>query len=251
MQSVTLNNGVEMPILGFGVYQVPPEETQQAVESALAAGYRHLDTAQGYMNEEAVGRAITASGIAPDDLFVTTKLWVQSQPTEVKARAALEKSLELLGLDRVDLFLIHQPLGRLLRLLACHGEGPRRRPRASDRCLELLPGPADRPDRAQRHRAGGQPDRDPPVLPACGLPGADARARRPDRVVGPVRRGSQQPVHRSAAVGHRCRARPHRGAGGAALAHSARRRRDPEVRPSRAHGTRTSTSSTSNSPTRT
>jgi 2,5-diketo-D-gluconate reductase A len=111
MRNVTLNNGVEMPILGFGVYQVPPDETQQAVESALAAGYRHLDTAQGYMNEEAVGRAIAASGIAPDELFVTTKLWIQSQPTEVKARAALERSLELLGLDRVDLFLIHQPLG--------------------------------------------------------------------------------------------------------------------------------------------
>jgi 2,5-diketo-D-gluconate reductase A len=111
MRSVTLNNGVEMPILGFGVYQVPPEETQQAVESALAAGYRHLDTAQGYMNEDAVGRAIVASGTPRDDLFITTKLWIQSQPTEVTARIALEKSLELLGVDRVDLFLIHQPLG--------------------------------------------------------------------------------------------------------------------------------------------
>jgi 2,5-diketo-D-gluconate reductase A len=111
MQSVTLNNGVQMPIVGFGVYQIPPEETEQAVTSALAAGYRHLDTAAGYANEDAVGRAVAASGIARDDLFITTKLWIQSTPTEVKTRAALEHSLELLGLDHVDLYLIHQPLG--------------------------------------------------------------------------------------------------------------------------------------------
>lgn len=111
MRSVRLNNAVEMPILGFGVYQVPPEETQQVVEAALAAGYRHLDTAQGYMNEEAVGRAVAASGLAREDVFITTKLWIQSQPTEVNARVALERSLDLLGVDQVDLFLIHQPLG--------------------------------------------------------------------------------------------------------------------------------------------
>ena len=74
---VTLNNGVEMPILGFGVYQIPAEETEQAVTDALAAGYRHLDTAAAYGNEEAVGRAIAASGIPREELFVTTKLWIQ------------------------------------------------------------------------------------------------------------------------------------------------------------------------------
>ena len=73
---VTLNNGVRMPILGFGVFQIPPEQTEQAVSDALAAGYRHIDTAAAYGNEEAVGRAITASGIARDELFVTTRLWV-------------------------------------------------------------------------------------------------------------------------------------------------------------------------------
>jgi 2,5-diketo-D-gluconate reductase A len=107
---VTLANGVTMPILGFGVYQVPPDETEQVVSDALAAGYRHLDTAAGYANEEAVGRAIASSGIARDELFVTTKLWVQDSGEE-NTRRAFEKSLERLALDRVDLYLIHQPYG--------------------------------------------------------------------------------------------------------------------------------------------
>ena len=109
--NVTLNNGVEMPILGFGVYQIPTEETEQAVTDALAAGYRSLDTAAAYGNEEAVGRAIAASGIARDELFVTTKLWIQSGPGDDAARRAFEQSLQALGLDYVDLYLIHQPLG--------------------------------------------------------------------------------------------------------------------------------------------
>lgn len=109
--SVILNNGVSMPIIGFGVYQIPAEETEAAVSAALAAGYRHVDTAAAYGNEVEVGRAIASSSIPRDDIFLTTKLWIQSGPTEVKARAALERSLELLGVDYVDLYLIHQPLG--------------------------------------------------------------------------------------------------------------------------------------------
>ncbi len=108
---VTLNNGVEMPIIGFGVYQIPNEETEQAVADALAVGYRHIDTAAGYGNEEAVGQAIAKSGIARDELFVTTKLWIQPSGNEAKTTRAFEKSLGLLGLDFVDLYLIHQPLG--------------------------------------------------------------------------------------------------------------------------------------------
>jgi 2,5-diketo-D-gluconate reductase A len=109
-----LNNGVRMPVLGFGVYQVPPEHTEQAVSDALAAGYRSLDTAAAYQNEEAVGRAIAASGIPRDELFITTKLWIQDVG-EGKARRAFEASLQRLGLDRVDLYLIHQPLGDYYR----------------------------------------------------------------------------------------------------------------------------------------
>jgi 2,5-diketo-D-gluconate reductase A len=107
---VTLNNGVQMPILGFGVYQIPAEQTEQAVTDALAAGYRLLDTAAAYRNEDAVGRAIRQSGIPRDELFITTKLWVQDA-AEDRARRAFESSLERLGLDCLDLYLIHQPLG--------------------------------------------------------------------------------------------------------------------------------------------
>ncbi|NVM96552.1 aldo/keto reductase [Arthrobacter wenxiniae] len=114
MQNVTLNNGVQMPILGFGVYQIPDAETQAAVEAALAAGYRLLDTAAAYGNEEAVGAAIKASGIAREDLFVTTKLWIQHAPAgsvEEDTKLSFDNSLRRLGLDYVDLYLIHQPLG--------------------------------------------------------------------------------------------------------------------------------------------
>ena len=108
--SVTLNNGVEMPILGFGVFQIPPEETEQAVATALELGYRLIDTAASYGNEEAVGRALRSSGIPRDELFITTKLWIQN-PGEANAKRAFEGSLGRLGLDHVDLYLIHQPLG--------------------------------------------------------------------------------------------------------------------------------------------
>lgn len=107
---VALNNGVHMPILGFGVFQIPEEQTQQAVEAALEAGYRLIDTAAGYENERAVGRAIAASGIPRDELFVTTKLWVQDYGEE-SAKRAFNRSLDRLGLDYLDLYLIHQPFG--------------------------------------------------------------------------------------------------------------------------------------------
>ena len=110
IRQLTLNNGVKMPVLGFGVYQIPAEQTEQAVSDALAAGYRSLDTAAAYRNEQAVGRAIAAGGIPRSELFVTTKIWIQDAG-EGNARRAFEASLERLGLDYVDLYLIHQPLG--------------------------------------------------------------------------------------------------------------------------------------------
>lgn len=108
--TVTLNNGVHMPILGFGVFQIPADQTEQAVTDALAAGYRHLDTAASYGNEEAVGRAIAASGIPREELFVTTKLWVQDTGEE-PTKQAFDASLRRLGLEYLDLYLIHQPYG--------------------------------------------------------------------------------------------------------------------------------------------
>jgi 2,5-diketo-D-gluconate reductase A len=108
--TVTLNNGVEMPVLGFGVYQIPPEDTERAVNDALAAGYRSLDTAAAYQNEEAVGRAIKASGLSREELFVTTKLWISDAGQEA-SRRGFDRSLSRLGLDFLDLYLIHQPFG--------------------------------------------------------------------------------------------------------------------------------------------
>lgn len=111
MHTVTLNNGVKMPIIGFGLYQVPDaEESENTVYEALKAGYRLIDTAAGYQNEEAVGRAIKRSGVAREELFITTKLWVQDAGYE-KAKLAFSKSLEKLQLDYLDLYLIHMPFG--------------------------------------------------------------------------------------------------------------------------------------------
>jgi 2,5-diketo-D-gluconate reductase A len=107
--SVTLHDGVEIPQLGFGVFQVPPEDTQAAVEEALAAGYRHIDTAAAYRNERGVGAAIAASGLAREDVFVTTKLWNSKQGYD-STLATFEKSLGRLGFEYVDLYLIHWPV---------------------------------------------------------------------------------------------------------------------------------------------
>jgi len=107
--AVTLHDGVEIPQLGFGVFQVPPEKTQEVVEEALEIGYRHIDTAAAYRNERGVGAAIAASGIPREEIFVTTKLWNSHQGYE-STLGAFEKSLARLDLDRVDLYLIHWPV---------------------------------------------------------------------------------------------------------------------------------------------
>ncbi len=109
MFKVNLNNGVEMPVLGFGVYQIDdPQQCEEAVLAALRTGYRLIDTAAAYRNEEAVGRAIKKSGIDRSELFITTKLWVQDMGYESTLRA-ISRSLERLQLDYLDLYLIHQP----------------------------------------------------------------------------------------------------------------------------------------------
>lgn len=111
MEFVTLNNGVKMPLEGFGVFQVPdPAQCEQAVLDAIASGYRLIDTAAAYMNEKAVGEAIKKSGVPREELFITTKLWVQDASYEA-AKKAIQTSLDNLGFFYLDLYLIHQPMG--------------------------------------------------------------------------------------------------------------------------------------------
>lgn len=111
MQKVVLNNGVEMPILGFGVFQIADlEECERSVYEAIRAGYRLIDTAAAYQNEEAVGTAIQKSGVPREEIFVTTKLWIQDTGYE-NTKKAFERSLKRLHLDYLDLYLIHQPYG--------------------------------------------------------------------------------------------------------------------------------------------
>ena len=108
MEYVTLNNGVEMPILGFGVYQIPQEETKQAVLDAIDVGYRSIDTAQSYFNEKEVGEAIADCDVPREELFITTKIWIENYGYE-KCKASVLESLKKLGLDYIDLVLLHQP----------------------------------------------------------------------------------------------------------------------------------------------
>lgn len=110
MEYVTLNNGVKMPKLGYGVYQTPPEDTERCVLEAIKTGYRSIDTAQAYGNEEGVGNAIAKCGVPREELFITTKVWISNAGYE-KAKASIEESLKKLKTDYVDLLLIHQPFG--------------------------------------------------------------------------------------------------------------------------------------------
>ena len=142
MEYAVLNNGVKMLMEGFGVFQIPdPAECEQAVLDAVASGYRMIDTAASYMNEEAVGKAIANCGVPREELFITTKLWVQDASYE-GAKAAIDRSLKNLGLQYLDLYLIHQAMGGLCRRLPGDGRGLSGRENPGNRGLQLLPPPA-------------------------------------------------------------------------------------------------------------
>ena len=110
MQYTTLSNGIQMPLLGYGVFQVPPQEAERCVADALSVGYRLIDTAQAYANEEGVGAAIAKSGIPREEIFLVTKVWISNNGEE-KAAASIDESLRKLGTDYIDLLLIHQAYG--------------------------------------------------------------------------------------------------------------------------------------------
>ena len=110
MQNIKLNNGVEMPVLGYGVFQVPPQEAERCVSDALSVGYRLIDTAQAYFNEKGVGEAVAKSGIKREDLFLVTKMWISNNGEE-KAARSIDESLRNLKTDYIDLLLIHQAYG--------------------------------------------------------------------------------------------------------------------------------------------
>lgn len=126
MKTITLNNGIEMPQIGYGVYQVSPQECERCVSDALSVGYRMIDTAQAYNNEEGVGAAVAKSGIAREDLFLVSKIWISNYGYD-KARVSIDESLRRLGTDYIDLMLLHQPFcdryGAYRALEAAYKEG--------------------------------------------------------------------------------------------------------------------------------
>ena len=139
-KTITLNNGVEMPLMGYGVWQIAPAECEQYVSEALKAGYRSIDTAQAYYNEEGVGEAISKSGIPRQELFLTTKVWI-SNAGEEKAARSIDESLRKLKTDYIDLLLIHQPFGDYYgtyRAMEKHGKGIQGRKGACYRTEQFL-----------------------------------------------------------------------------------------------------------------
>ncbi len=123
MEYIKLNNGLPMPALGYGVFQIGDEETARCVADAIDVGYRLIDTAQVYQNERGVGEGIRRSGVAREDLFLTTKVWI-SNAGERKAAASIDESLQRLGTDYIDLLLIHQPYGDYYGTWRAHGNRP-------------------------------------------------------------------------------------------------------------------------------
>ena len=244
---LTLHDGVEIPQLGFGVFQIPPEETQETVEEALGVGYRHVDTAAAYRNEAGVGAAIAATGVRREDVFVTTKLWNSEQGYDSTLRA-FEQSLERLGTGHVDLYLIHWPLpstGPLPRHLARLRTDPGGRRRPLDRRLQLPRRGPRAAGAGGRAAADRQPDRAAPAPPAGRAARLARRPRRRHRGLEPARPG--RAARRRDDRNRRRPPRPDAGAGDPSLAPADRQRRDPEIGRPRSGFARTSSSSTSSS----
>ena len=183
MEYVTLNNGVKMPKLGYGVYQTPPEETERCVLEAIETGYRSIDTAQAYGNEEGVGNALKKCGLPREEFFITTKVWISNAGYE-KAKASIEESLKKLQTNYIDLLLIHQPFGDYYgtyrAMEEAYDEGKVRAIGVSnfypDRYLDIFHFFPD--------QTGCKPGRDSCVPAAEGCKRIHEKERNPDHVMG-------------------------------------------------------------------
>ncbi len=181
MEYVTLNNGIKMPKLGYGVYQTPPEDTKRCVLDAIEVGYRSIDTAQAYGNEEGVGQALAECGLPREEFFLTTKVWITNTGYE-KAKASIEDSMQKLGTDYLDLLLIHQPFGDYYGTYRAMEEFYE----ACHRCFQLRTGPLLRYRAFCKYQASRQPGGDPCIPAAKSCQGIFAEVWLSDRVLGTI-----------------------------------------------------------------
>ena len=167
MQTIKLNNGIEMPVLGYGVFQVSPEECERCVLDAISTGYRLIDTAQAYYNEEGVGNAVTRCGVPRNELFLTTKIWI-SNAGETNAARSIDESLRKLHTDYIDLLLIHQPFSDYPGTWRAMEKAVKRWKSPCHRPFQLLPRPLCGYGGICRNQTCREPVKDECVQPAVG-----------------------------------------------------------------------------------
>ena len=233
MNTLSLYNGVQMPLLGFGTFQLDGAACEESVLAALRCGYRMIDTAQAYGNEAAVGSALAKSGVPREEVFLVTKVNFRSYEN---ARETVQASLEKLGTRYLDLVLLHWPFGHYYAAWAGGWSSCIRRGHSRHRCFQLRPGPPDRFDRISSGGAGRQSDRNPPALPAPRRACVAGKIPGPAHGLCPAGPGQGEGDAGPSGAGPDCPgprqdARP----GCAAVFDTARRGGHPQIQPSGAH----------------
>ena len=203
METVRLRNGVEMPQLGYGVYQVSPSECERCVTDAISVGYRLIDTAQAYFNEQNVGNAIRKCGVPRSELFIVTKVWISNAGYE-RAKASIDESLRKLQTDYIDLLLIHQPFNDYYGTWRVMEEAYKAGKLRAHRRVELLSRPLHRPGGVQRNSPDGQPGGNTCVQPADRGTADYAAVRHAHHGMGTICRRAQQLLRQRNADCHRC-----------------------------------------------
>lgn len=191
MEYVLLNNNVKMPKLGYGVFQVSNEECERCVLDAISVGYRAIDTAQSYGNEEAVGNAIQKCGVPREELFLTSKIWMSNASYE-KAKASIDKSLHKLKTDYLDLMLIHQPFGDYYGAYRAMEEAYKEGKLRAIGGVQLLPGPTDRSVSVRRNCTHGQSGGNPCVSATANCARIHEKVRCAARGMGPLCRREEK-----------------------------------------------------------